>query len=188
MRIFFLGPLGSPLLKWLIERGEDVVQTVDPITSTFVDQNNVDFLISYGYWPIIKKDVLDKFSSRAINLHISYLPWNRGVAPNLWSFIEDTPKGVTIHYLDVGIDTGDIIVQQRVTFEPTGETLATTYQKLQLEIQELFKRHWLEIKAGTCPRIRQPSHGTFHMVRDKKAVVHLLIDGWDTLVEKLRRQ
>lgn len=164
-----------------------MIQTTDPITPTLVDQNGVNFLISYGYRHILKRDVLDKFPDRAINLHISYLPWNRGADPNLWSFIEDTPKGVTIHYLDEGIDTGDIIAQKQVDFESAGETLATTYQKLHLEIQGLFKEYWSQIKMETCPRTKQLGHGTFHKVKDKQAATHLLVDGWNTPIEDLER-
>ena len=188
MNVLFLGPENSPLLQWLVDQGEEVIQTADVITPAFVDQCQVDFLVSYGYWPILKKGVLDRFPARAVNLHISYLPWNRGIDPNLWSFIEGTPKGITIHYLDEGVDTGDIIVQQRVTFELVGETLATTYQKLQLEIQELFKRNWSQIRVGTCPRAKQLGCGSFHRVKDRKSVIYLLMDGWDTPVEKLRNE
>ena len=180
MIILFLGPQNSPLLKWLIDQDETIIQATDIITPTFIDQNNIDFLISYGYQHILKKDILDKFPNRAINLHISYLPWNRGADPNLWSFIEDTPKGVTIHYLDEGIDTGDIIAQQKIIFGSAGETLANTYQKLQLEVQKLFKEYWPQIKAETCSRAKQLEHGTFHTAKDGKDIIYSLTNGWDT--------
>lgn len=187
MTLLFLGPLDSLLLKWLVEQGEIVIQTTGPITPIFIDQNSIDFLISCGYRHILKKSVLDRLPGRAVNLHIAYLPWGGGVDPNLWSFIEGTPSGVTIHYLDEGIDTGDIIAQRRVAFESAGETLATTYQKLQSEIQRLFKEYWPQIRAETCPRIKQSGHGSFHWIKDKEAVAHLLADdGWDTPIEKLR--
>ena len=38
-------------------------------------------------------------------MHISYLPFNRGAHPNYWSFKDNSPKGVTIHFIDNGIDT-----------------------------------------------------------------------------------
>ena len=47
-----------------------------------------------------------------INLHISYLPYNRGSYPNYWSFKENTPNGVSIHHIDDGIDTGPVLVQK----------------------------------------------------------------------------
>lgn len=183
--ILFLGPGDSPLLTWLRKKGEDVIQTFDRIGPDMIDQHSITLLISYGYRHIIKREVLDKVLNCAINLHISLLPWNRGADPNLWSFAENTPKGVTIHHLDGGIDTGDIIVQREVTFNKAHETLATTYHRLHVEIQELFKQHWDEIKAGRSTRIKQTGEGSFHLSRDKASLAHLLRDGWDTPVSVL---
>lgn len=184
--ILFLGLGDSPLLTWLRNKGEGVIQTFDRIEPDMIDRHSITLLISYGYRHIIRREVLDKVPDRAINLHISLLPWNRGADPNLWSFAENTPKGVTIHHLDEGIDTGDIIVQREVSFNNTHETLATTYQRLHAEIQELFKQHWHEIKAGTIERKQQTGEGSFHLSRDKESLAHLLSDGWDTPVSVLQ--
>lgn len=173
--ILFLGPEKSPLLIWLIEHEEAVIWRSEKITPAFIYNNNVTWLISYGYRHILKKEILDKLPDRAINLHISYLPFNRGADPNFWSFVDNTPKGVTIHYIDEGIDTGDIIVQREVVFAEG--TLATTYQRLQVEIQELFKENWASIKADTCGRIKQS-----HRAADKNVFSQLLRSGWDTNV------
>ena len=54
---------------------------------------------------------------KIINLHIGYLPYNRGAHPNFWSFMDNTPTGVTIHEIDKNIDTGKIIYQKIVDFE-----------------------------------------------------------------------
>jgi len=134
MKVLFLGPEDSPLVQYLSFTGEDVISTVHPLTQEFLDLHNPDFLISYNYWPIIKDWVLKRYSDKVINLHISFLPWNKGLNPNFWSHYENTPKGVTIHYVDQGIDTGDIIAQKKVQFSPD-DTLATSYSKLHNEIQ-----------------------------------------------------
>ncbi len=142
-------------------------------------------MVSYGYRHIIRKNILDIFQGKAINLHISYLPWNRGADPNFWSFVEDTPKGVTIHYLDEGVDTGDIIYQKEMEFDLSRETLATSYEKLQAEIQDLFKKNWLNIKSVNNQRRKQVGKGSAHKIKDKEALSHLLTDGWDTPVSVL---
>ena len=46
----------------------------------------------------------------------------QGFSPNFWSLFEDTPTGVTIHLVDEGIDTGDIIYQRKVIFEHADNT------------------------------------------------------------------
>jgi methionyl-tRNA formyltransferase len=184
-RILFLGPADSPTLVWLREQGERVVQTSEKITDDFINAGRFTFLICYGYRYILRKEILDRFSGRAINLHISYLPWNRGADPNFWSFVEDTPKGVTIHYLDEGVDTGDMLVQREVEFASDSDTLATSYEKLQAAIQCLFRQNWGKIKNGNCRRQRQVGKGSFHRVKDKKRLSHLLRDGWNTPVSVL---
>lgn len=180
-RILFLGP-ESPLLHWLRSIGETVTQTEERIS----ELGETSFIISYNYRHIITKDVLERFPHSAVNLHISYLPWNRGADPNFWSFVDDTPKGVTIHYLDPGIDTGDIIAQTLVPLSDT-DTLASSYTKLHSAIQRLFKREWPSIKAGTCARTRQSGHGSFHLAKAKEPLMHLLTRGWDTPVSHLSR-
>lgn len=184
-KILFLGPEDSPLISWLREQGEKVIQTGDKLLAQKVSDQGYSFLISYGYRHILRKDILDIFPARAINLHISYLPWNRGADPNFWSFIEDTPKGVTIHYLDEGVDTGDIIVQRKITFDSDRETLASSYAKLQAEIQELFKQNWGNIKSGNCQRQKQVGKGSTHKVKDKEGLSHFLTDGWNTPISVL---
>ena len=53
-----------------------------------------------------------------VNLHTGYLPWNRGMYPNVWPLVDWSPAGVTLHWMDEGIDTGDIIAQWRVDVVP----------------------------------------------------------------------
>ena len=187
IKIIFLGPSNSPIFIWLKERGEDIVSTTEKITVDDVSSNQFNFLISYGYRHILRKDILDLFPNSAINMHISYLPFNRGADPNFWSFIDGTPKGVTIHYLDEGVDTGDIIIQKEIPFDQIEEeTLGSSYQKLQVEIQNLFFQHWNAIKSQQCERTPQVGEGSTHKVKDKKHLLHLIDkEGWNTKVASL---
>jgi len=144
-----------------------------------------DFIVSYGYRHIIKTDVLLKFYRKAINLHISLLPWNRGADPNFWGIFEDTPKGVTIHYIDEGLDTGDIIVQKEVELE-INDTFRSSYERLSEEIEKLFLLNWENIKYQKIkvkPQIKES--GSFHYGKDKKPFEYLLHKGWDTPVIEL---
>ena len=100
-----------------------------------------DWIVSYGYRNILKGEVLSRFHNRMINIHISLLPWNRGAEPNFWSWLEQTPKGVTIHRIDPGIGSGEILVQKEMTFKEEEETLAHFLEKLQTEANKLFDKH-----------------------------------------------
>ena len=60
--------------------------------------------VLFGY--ILKREVLDLTPAGCVNIHPALLPYNRGAYPNVWSIIERTPAGVTIQYIDEGVDTG----------------------------------------------------------------------------------
>ena len=51
-----------------------------------------DLIISFGYKKIIKSDILRKIKRPILNLHMSYLPFNKGAHPNFWGFHDDTKK------------------------------------------------------------------------------------------------
>ncbi|MBL0385527.1 formyl transferase [Tumebacillus sp. ITR2] len=184
MKILLLGPERPEFVAYLRAKGDDVHVTEAPLHGTSELLEGVDFLISYGYRHILRADVLDRFPKRAINLHISLLPWNRGADPNLWSFLEDSPKGVTIHELDPGIDTGGILAQQEVGYEHD-DTLASSYARLTSAIQELFFREWPGIRNGETQARLQVQGGSFHLVKHKQPYEHLLTAGWNTPVRDL---
>ena len=184
MKILLLGPERLWLKHFLESFGDQVIQYQDKLEENSPILNGADFIISYGYRYIIKPDIVRKFKNKAINLHISYLPWNKGADPNLWSFLEDSPKGVTIHYIDSGLDTGDIIVQKEVQYHED-DTLRTTYERLTQTIEQLFMEYWPLIRKCKVKGIPQPKGGSYHKLKDKEKYLHLLTDGWDTPVRNL---
>lgn len=184
MNILILGPERMALTTYFAADNDTVKVTAEKLNAECELIQWADFLISYGYRHIIKSDILALFFQKAINLHISYLPWNRGSDPNLWSFLENTPKGVTIHYLDDGLDTGDIIAQKKVNHQPD-DTLETSYNRLAEKIEQLFRQVWPEIRSGRLNAIPQQDGGTSHRKRDRKRFEHLLTKGWDTPVADL---
>ncbi len=188
MKVLYLGKEDSPLIPWIEAHGDSVFHTSNRLSHDSNFLSKFDFLISYNYRYIIPGKILDYFPHRAINLHISLLPWNRGADPNFWSFYDGTPSGVTIHYIDVGLDTGEIIYQRELEFSGIAQqTLSSTYEALHKELQQLFFDHWPEIRAQRCPKNRQPAHyGSYHKMKDKEPLVHLIADGWSTPIEKIR--
>lgn len=187
-RVLLLGgPPAPDLARWLREQGEEVIYTEKTISSVEVARLQPDLIVSYNYKYILPKEIIELPGFGAINLHISYLPWNRGAHPNVWSFLDDTPKGVTIHYIDEGIDTGDILFQKLVYFDETKETLKSSYEKLHLAIQDLFKENWEKIKIGAVTPMKQIEQGTLHYVKDAAKYQHLIQEaGWDTPVASLK--
>lgn len=73
----------------------------------------IDILLSINYLFIIEKDLIDVPRNVAINIHGSKLPKYRGRAPHIWAIINGEKSiGITIHKIDEGCDTGDIILQK----------------------------------------------------------------------------
>ena len=186
MNVLNLGIIPSPLTSIIAASGCQVNEYNDEVDLLFIKNNSIDFIVSYRYRHIIREEVIKYFPKKIINLHISLLPWNKGADPNLWSFLEDTPKGVSIHYIDKGIDTGDILFQKELCFDEQKETLASSYTKLNEEIIELFKIKWPLLIEGKANSFKQPNGGSFHLSSDKKEFEHLLVDyHYETYIKNL---
>ncbi len=187
MKVLFLGADASrQLSEWLRAQGEEVFFTDKKIDKESVVKYNPDIIISYNYRYIIKNDILSIPGRGAFNLHVSYLPWNKGAFPNVWSILENTPNGVTIHRIDNGIDTGDILLQKEVFFDESRETLKTSYEKLHMEIQKMFKENWEEVKEGKIEPKKQAQGGTLHYKKDSQQFAPFIQEkGWDTPVSVL---
>ena len=137
MRILYLGPHNTKIISFLKTK-HHITREERETGISYLQGKEYDFAISFRYEHKLEKEFIDYFGSKIINLHISYLPYNRGRDPNIWSFIDKTVKGVTIHQIDEGIDTGDIIIQKQVKFNLNKETLSSSYNKLMNTIEDLF--------------------------------------------------
>ena len=147
-----------------------------------------NFIISYNYKYIIGQDIISYMKGHIINLHISYLPWNKGAYPNFWSFIDNTPKGVTIHKIDTGIDTGDIFCQKLIEFNEEQETFRTSYEKLNNEVIELFKENWNLIKTNAIKCTKQKGRGTYHTKLDFEKFTKIYPVSWDENIAEYKRR
>lgn len=172
MKVLFLtnNKISEPAIHWLEAQGEQVHIWSEKITNELISDFFPDIILSYNYRYLIREEIIEQFKDRIINMHISYLPWNRGADPNIWSFLEDTPKGVSIHLIDAGIDTGDILLQEKMEFDPSLETLHTSYHKLHERIQDLFIRNWDRLSNYKIPPQVQKGNGSEHKIRDLEEV------------------
>lgn len=153
------------LEEWLRETEACPVYRVEnKIDLQMIQELEPSFMVSYNYRYLVNEDVIAYMKGKIINLHTSYLPYNRGSAPNFFSFWEDTPKGVTIHQLEKGLDTGAIFCQKEIVFHEEKETFASTYDRLQAEMAQLFKENWKQIKQGSIVPVAQAGEGTYHTV------------------------
>lgn len=139
-------------------------------------------IISFGYKNIIPKKIISKYKNKIINLHISYLPFNRGSHPNFWSFVENTPSGISIHEIDEGIDTGKIIVQKKIEFDIFANknkyNFENTYKFLINEIENLFLSKLSSILNFDYQSYDQIGKGSYHI----KNQLPSLLKSWNQKV------
>ncbi len=130
-----------------------------------------------AWWPyLLRPEVFEIPQMGCLNFHPSLLPYGRGKHPNFWSIREGVPFGVTLQFIDAGIDTGDIAFQEEipVTWEDTGGTL---HQKALDAIVTLFKKHFEEIISGRIPRRQQDAAAaTSHLAKELAAASHFELD------------
>jgi methionyl-tRNA formyltransferase len=185
VKVLVLSPYPECITGTLERAGDTPILHNDSVGLDFLHRHGIDYGVSYGYRTIIREPVLSALSERLINLHIAYLPWNRGQDANLWSWLEDTPKGVSIHYIDAGVDTGDVLTQRETAFSDD-ETLATSYEKLRRDMEALFEETWPAIRDGKIRAKPQTGNGSVHRKKDSAAILNRLPLGWDTPVAMLK--
>jgi len=192
-KILFLGYGDCRLLSFLCERC-CVIQTMEKITLKEIKEIDLDVIVSYGYKYILGEEIVNEYKDKILNLHISFLPWNRGMYPNVWSVIDNTPRGITIHLIDKGIDTGDILFQREVEISDE-ETLFSSYWKLRIEIEELFIENWDLIRNYKFIKNKQSSKGTFHLKEESEKYFEKLgiLDfcsffNWEITLKELRKR
>jgi len=114
-----------------------------------------DLIAVVAYGQILSREVLDLAPLGCINVHTSLLPAYRGAAPIQWAVAKgESHTGVTIMYMDEGMDTGDIILQSST---PIGEneTAGELHDRLAVMGADLLVEAVRKIAAGTAERVAQ---------------------------------
>ena len=156
------------LFDWLKKEGHECVLVNSIITRDWCLQESFDLAVSYTYSYIVKQDIIDALNGNIVNLHNSFLPWNRGSDPNMWSIVEGTPRGVSLHYITAGLDKGDIIAQELDLLD-SNDTLATSYERLNILSIELFKKAFFYYEFWNQMARKQIGEGTYH--NDKQGML-----------------
>lgn len=127
----------------------------DPQAVERLRQEHADLIVVAAFGQILSQEILDLPRYGCVNVHASLLPKYRGAAPIQWAVINgETESGVTIMQMNAGLDTGDILLQEKVVLDPreTGESL---YDKLTAVGGQLLLKALPMIEAGTIGHVRQ---------------------------------
>ena len=129
---------------------------------------NADVAVVVAYGQILSREVLDVPKLACLNIHASLLPQYRGASP-IQAAIRagDEQTGVTIMHMDEGLDTGDILLMDRVTIDPT-DTGGTLHDKLALAAPASLEEALDLIASGPAPRKAQENQFASHCGKLKR--------------------
>lgn len=132
------------------EKVKNNIEFIDEIKSL-----NPDVICVVAYGKILPEEILNIPKLGCINVHGSLLPKYRGAAPIQWAILNgDKETGVTTMYMDKGMDTGDMILKEKVTIGED-ETTGELWDRLSKIGGELLVKTLEQIEARTAPREKQ---------------------------------
>lgn len=117
----------------------------------------VDFVVLAGFMRVIKEPLLQAFPGRILNIHPSLLPLFRGLESwrqALEAGVSET--GCTVHLVDAGVDTGEILGQSRVPVLPN-DTAHSLHARIQAAEHELYPR-MVRVFAERLRKTKLPNH------------------------------
>ncbi len=154
--------IASPVKEFAIEKSIPVLQPekIREIKDT-LEQINPDLFCVVAYGKILPQDILDIPKKGSINVHGSLLPQYRGAAPIQWAVLNgDKKTGITTMYMNAGMDTGDMILQEEVQIGED-ETTGELWDRLSKIGAKLLVETVAKIEKGIAPRT--PQSGEFTM-------------------------
>ena len=164
--------VASPVKEFALEKGLTVYQPekvrkneefIEKIKSL-----NPDVICVVAYGKILPKEILEIPKYGCINVHGSLLPKYRGAAPIQWAVLNgDKETGVTTMYMDVGMDTGDMILKEKVEIGED-ETTGELWDRLSKIGGKLLIETLKQIEEGTAPREKQREEFTMAPMLNKE--------------------
>jgi methionyl-tRNA formyltransferase len=144
-----------------------------------------DVIVVMAYGQILPRDVLDIPRLACLNLHASLLPRWRGAAPIQAAIAAgDWETGITVMYMDEGLDTGDILLQRNIEILPN-DTGGLLHDRLAQIAPETLLQSLRLLAAGNAPRI--PQHNTLATYAPKLKREDGRID-WSETAEVIERK
>lgn len=145
----------------------------------WVEDLKPDLIVVFSMSQLLKDDILKIPPLGVINLHPSFLPDYRGANPDFWQYHDmEINPGATVHYVNAGEDTGDIIYQERVHI-PLGTKSPARLDKLIGELGvSLMLKAIDAIAQGSAPRTPQLAKSPTPRSRNLKPEEHTHIIDW----------
>jgi len=161
----------SPVKEEAVAHGITVLQPERARDEAFVEElrtYNADVIVVVAFGQLLPASIINMPRYGCINVHASLLPKYRGAAPIQWSVLNgDKETGVTTMYMDIGMDTGDMILTEKVKIGED-ETTGELWNRLSKIGANLLVETLKQIENGTAPRIPQGDNFTLAPMLDKE--------------------
>ena len=164
--------VASPVKEFALEKNlkiyqpEKVKNNVGFIEEIKRFKPDVICVVAYG--KILPKEILEISRLGCINVHGSLLPQYRGAAPIQWAVLNgDKTTGITTMYMDTGMDTGDMILKEKIEIGED-DTTGDVWEKLSKIGANLLVKTLKQIEEGTAPRIPQGTDFSMAPMLDKE--------------------
>lgn len=161
----------SPVKELALERGIPVLQPARARDATFIQELRLlapELIVVAAFGQILPEAILNMPRLGCINVHTSLLPKYRGAAPIQWAVANgEAETGVTIMQMDVGLDTGPILTQEKTPID-NDETSQTLHDRLAKIGAALLVRTIPDLIAGRIKPVPQPDSGVSLAPRIKK--------------------
>ena len=162
----------SPVKEFALEKNIEVLQPTkvrnNPEFIEKIKKINPDVICVVAYGKILPQELLEIPKLGCINVHGSLLPKYRGAAPIQWAVINgETSTGITTMYMDVGMDTGDMILKEETEIGEN-ETTGELWDRLSVIGGDLLVKTLKLIEAGKAPREKQGEEFTLAPMLNKE--------------------
>lgn len=190
-----------PVKACALEHGIPVYQPTtlkDEAVQEELRRQHADVIVVVAYGKILPQAVLDMPPYGCINVHASLLPRYRGAAPIQWAVLKgEAESGVTTMYMDVGLDTGDMLLKSHCPITEN-MTAGELHDALSMQGAELLSDTLKALENGTLTRTPQTGTSNYAPMLDKSlcamdftkpaAILHNQVRGlnpWPTATAKV---
>ncbi|MBX2827790.1 MAG: hypothetical protein KTR22_06485 [Flavobacteriaceae bacterium] len=160
----------------------------DEKAMAILSELDVDYIIGIHFPYIIPKRVLDIPNIGFLNLHPSYLPYNKGWHTPSWAILSGDPYGATLHFMSEGLDEGDIIHQKEINIQPNDTANSLYARVLDLEF-DVFTEAFESLKTLQPNNMKQTHMGTSYKKKDLFKIREIALEDattWGNAIDTLR--
>ena len=153
--------LQAPAIKQLLEKFSPTTPLLqpeglrDPAVIAWIQTLKPEVMVTMSYGKIVPREILELPGMICLNVHASLLPRHRGASPIQTAIVAgDEQSGITIMYMAEGLDTGDILLAEKIPLAP-GETSGSLTTCLADLAPETLRNALQLLQQGKAPRIPQ---------------------------------